>query len=312
MILSFQENKAKPLLTNRLNSLNMNIHISLMVILMMKTFKYNNLNIYAEIFSSVVMFAFEFQLFYKCSKCLLMIKLNAPSKRRLSRRLQSVIKRVSVLLQTNDMKTDLTEYQANFKGFQSIEGIPSKLIIEQNSNNIKDQIIEYQQQQHENLEIIKILYYEIEKLKKIINNLNRENEHLKQNKIGTSDNIMMSPFSNQRILSSPTSSENLLNFHSKNHLQKIEIYSQVIQYETQESIDEVESFKWPIFLKKIQENINDFRIIAIKKSMNSNNELEKEGIGFVQKDYKHVTFKFVNESQENLNNVKLTIRSSES
>ena len=280
MLMGYVEYNYKPLLTIKLNDLELNRHISLIVILLMRTFKLNNSSTYFQVLTTLLILLVQFQFFFQSGKYFVFIKLHSY-KKIMRKCLWKFIKAIQSCcrLKQEEIKKEFSEYMENFEDLPlcSTQIISSNLNTPYIKNKTKKTIIDFRGAQH-NAEIIKMLYKEIKTLKKIVEDLTQENERLKK---GKCTELYESSYPNE--VSSPTSAGKFIKHKETEILQshtKIEESSKTSNYITL-------SVKWPLFRQSIIENIENFSIkihkkyINLKSSFEEGKEILKIGKNFV-------------------------------
>ena len=323
MGMAFLEDIAQPLLSTKLNKLELESHVSLIIILLMKTLKVNNNNIFIDALTSFITLGCEILFLSKCIKHCFLIKISL-AKKHLPKKFKDIFQEQQAIF-SEDLKSEIKEWCANFKGNKTVIPINSKIIKKIGENQKKNFISE---SQHQNIQVIKILTHEIEKLKEIIHDLNKNIEILQQ-RYEAYDNIqsdgqqslLLSPlFSSNPLLKNKrlTSTESQYNDNQvkKNELQ-IEKFQDKIPSQSQEEdiespkINEPfieKSFKWSFIYKKVKENFEDLKFHAKKLSLRSGGDSKLD----FQSDFKHLSIHFNNICGETIYNFKFNIKLSDS
>lgn len=289
---------SQPLMTKRLNILEMNRQISLVSILLVKLFKINNKDFIFEIITSLVVFAFEFQYFYQCLKYFIIIKLQSTSEKKIPKTMKKIFSRASRYFQTHEINEEYKEYVFNSRGSTIRKDIQETL-----SNQLSNEI----ENDCKNMEIIRILATEIRQLKGIIQNLSRENLYLK-NKEKSSPEIISSCVS-------PKINDQFLNespFVPKLKKLKINLIENLDHKDP--LILEHRLIKWPNYIKRNEYIFEDLKLVGTKEiiSFKDNNEPLKEKISALTGEFKVLNFQIINISEENIDKTKLKFELTES
>ena len=292
------EHKAQPLLTKKLNDLELNCHLSLIGILLFSALKLNNDEASFDFLLSIVVFAIQLQFLFHCVLSIVGHKLDASTItiNENSPRHKKLLARASQYFDNDGMKKEEKEYNDNILGVEQLEKV---LCFRNAMKNFKESN-EKEKKEIDEHEVIKMLGLNIKKLKKIVKCLQEENKALKKELLEMKENM---------TLSSPTTNPN------QNLLKKINECKEEKEKSSKENNNESndqKKIKWAWYRKKIEEDFCDLMMNVTRTNINfKNKEVNK---GEVRK-CKVLDFNFINIGnigEESIKNLRIKLKVADS
>ena len=300
LLISGLEHKIKPLLTKKLNSLELNCHLSLVGILLFRALKIKNTNNALDILISAIILAIQLQFIGQCIFGIIAHKFDKIpfGKKNSNPQIKFIFDRASRYFENDDRKNEVKEYGDNILSPTHKERVTAF------RNVIKEHSLNDEKQEKEIEEVIKMLSLQIKKLKKVVKELTEENQTLKKEVDQLKNNVNVGISSPALLSPNPwtNQSENLLTKGGE------------FKNNTKEKIIENSRFlNWVWFFHRIEEEFDDFKMTIFRKYISPKKHTEISDLKYkVQNKCKILEFNFMNIGEELIKNMKIKLKISDS
>lgn len=267
--------KFQPLLTRKLNDLELLRYQIQIMIILVKGLKIHVFHVALDFLFSVLIILVQLVFFLFCLKLFIIIKIQALSASKIPKRLEKVWRKFSSIM-NNEMLNEIKEYKGNTQDISQ----PALKVPTLKKNKSENETIDNKT----NEQLIHALSNEIQQLGKFIKETKKSNTNPSPQKMGESYRNLLSP--------NPCSPSSLLNkgILSSNIVENFQI-------------------QWPYYLRKKEINEPEIRFIFIKEDFPTKNINIPEAL---HEKLKNIKINIFNPSKDQLINLKIKIDPSES